>query len=94
MHESAERVGVTLILATTLFNLAYALGETVGAPLSASTAQATTDAVPLLAIALLMVATAAWAFTHRSRPAAQSPTASTARSTPNSSAAATSDIST
>jgi MFS family permease len=94
MHESAERVGVTLILATTLFNLAYALGETVGAPLSAATAQATTDAVPLLAIALLMVATAAWAFTHRSRPVAQSPTASTARSTPSSSAAATSDIST
>jgi MFS family permease len=94
MHESAERVGVTLILATTLFNLAYALGETVGAPLSASTAQATSDAVPLLAIALLMVATAAWAFTHRSRPAAQSSTASAARSTPSSSAAATSDIST
>ena len=63
---------MTLVLATTLFNLAYALGETVGAPLSASTAQATSDAVPLLAIALLMVATAAWAFTHRSRPAAQS----------------------
>ena len=72
MTESAERVGVTLILATTLFNLAYALGETLGAPISASTAQATTDAVPLLAIALLMLATAAWAFTHRSRPAAQS----------------------
>jgi predicted MFS family arabinose efflux permease len=94
MHQSAERVGVTLVLATTLFNLAYALGETVGAPLSASTAQATTDAVPLLAIALLMVATAAWAFTHRSRPAGQSSTASAARSTPSSSAAATSDIST
>jgi MFS transporter, DHA1 family, inner membrane transport protein len=94
MTESAERVGVTLVLATTLFNLAYALGETVGAPISASTAQATTDAVPLVAIALLMLATAAWAFTHRTHPPLQSPTTSTARSTPSSSAAATSDIST
>ncbi len=94
MTESAERVGVTLILATTLFNLAYALGETVGAPISASTAQATTDAVPLVAIAVLMLATAAWAFTHRSQPSVQSPIASAARSTPSSSAAVTNDIST
>jgi predicted MFS family arabinose efflux permease len=94
MTNSAEAVGVTLVLATTLFNLAYALGETVGAPISASTAQATSDFVPLLAIALLMLMTAAWALTHRIRPAAQSETASAARSTPSSSAAATSDIST
>jgi len=94
MTDSAEAVGVSLVLTTTLFNLAYALGETLGAPISASTAQATSDFVPLLAIALLMLATAAWALTHRIRPAAQSETASAARSTPSSSAAATSDIST
>jgi predicted MFS family arabinose efflux permease len=94
MTASAEAVGVSLVLATTLFNLAYALGETLGAPISASTAQATSDFVPLLAIALLMLATAAWALTHRIRPAAQSETASAARSTPSSSAATTSDIST
>jgi hypothetical protein len=94
MTDSAEAVGVSLVLATTLFNLAYALGETLGAPISASTAQATSDFVPLLAIALLMLATAGWALTHRIRPAAQSGTASAARSTPSSSAAATSDIST
>jgi predicted MFS family arabinose efflux permease len=94
MTGSAEAVGVSLVLATTLFNLAYALGETLGAPISALTAQATTDFVPLLAIALLMLVTAAWALTHRGRPAAYSETASAARSTPSSRAAATSDIST
>jgi predicted MFS family arabinose efflux permease len=94
MTGSAEAVGVSLVLATTLFNLAYALGETVGAPISAATAQATSDFVPLLAIALLMLVTAAWALSHRTRPAAQSEIASAARSTPSSSAAATSDIST
>jgi MFS family permease len=94
MTHSAEAVGVSLVLATTLFNLAYALGETLGAPISASTAQATSDFVPLLAIALLMLVTAGWALTHRIRPAAQPETVSAARSTPSSSAAATSDIST
>jgi DHA1 family inner membrane transport protein len=93
MTASAEAVGVSLVLATTLFNLAYALGETVGAPISAAAAQATSDFVPLLAIALLMLGTAAWALTHR-RPATYAETASAARSTPSSSAAAISDIST
>ena len=95
MTGSAEAVGVSLVLATTLFNLAYALGETLGAPISAATAQATSDFVPLAAIALLMLGTAGWAQTHRGRSsAAQSETASAERSTPSSSAAATSDIST
>ncbi len=94
MTNSAEAVGVSLVLATTLFNLAYALGETLGAPISASTAQATSDVVPLLAISLLMLVTAAWALTHRASRTTQSETASTARSTPSSSAAATNDIST
>ena len=58
MTESAEAAGVSLVLATTLFNLAYALGETIGAPVSASVSQATSDFVPLLAIALMMLATA------------------------------------
>jgi predicted MFS family arabinose efflux permease len=71
MTESAEAVGVSLVLATTLFNLAYALGETIGAPVSASVAQSTSDFVPLLAIALLMLATAGWALTHRVSPGAR-----------------------
>jgi predicted MFS family arabinose efflux permease len=102
MTGSAEAVGVTLVLATTLFNLSYALGETIGAPVSASVAQATTDFVPLLAIALMMLATAGWALTHRIRPiarrahaqSAQPDAVSVSRETPSSSAAAASDIST
>jgi predicted MFS family arabinose efflux permease len=93
---SAEVAGVSLVLATTLFNLAYALGETIGAPVSASVSQATSDFVPLLAIALMMLATAGWALTHR-RPGprrAQPDAVSTSRETPSSSAAAASDIST
>jgi MFS family permease len=99
MTASAEAVGVSLVLATSLFNLAYALGETVGAPVSASVSQMTSDFVPLLAIALLMLATAGWALTHRVAPRpmpqpAQPEAASVSRETPSSSAAAASDIST
>jgi MFS family permease len=104
MTLSAEAAGVSLVLATTLFNLAYALGETVGAPASASVAQASSDFVPLLTIALLMLATAGWALTHRVRPlalpgrraphAAQREAVNVSRGTPSSSAAAASDIST
>jgi MFS family permease len=94
MTDSAEAVGVSLVLATTLFNLAYALGETLGAPISATVAQASTDFIPLVTIAVLMLVTAAWALTHRRHPVAQPETTSVPRSTPSSSAAAASDIST
>ena len=55
--ESAERIGLALIVSTMMFNIAWAIGETVGAPAAASISQATTDAVPLLALAVIMVAT-------------------------------------
>ena len=54
---SAERAGIALAVATTLLNLAWALGETVGAPAAASLSQATSDAVPLLVLAAIMVLT-------------------------------------
>lgn len=92
MTDSAERAGVALVLTTTLFNLAFAVGESLGAPLSASVAQATSDLVPLATISLLMVATAGWAFAHRRRALGQ--TVSVRSSTPSSSAAAATDIST
>ena len=57
MTESAERAGVALVLATTLVNLAYAVGETIGAPAAAGLAQASGDAVPLLLVSALMGAT-------------------------------------
>ena len=57
MTESAERAGVALVLATTLVNLAYAVGETIGAPVAAGLSQATSDAVPLLLVAAMMLVT-------------------------------------
>ncbi|MGI8714225.1 MAG: MFS transporter [Solirubrobacteraceae bacterium] len=57
MTDSAERAGIALVLATTLVNLSYATGETIGAPLAAGLSQATSDAVPVLLIAATMLIT-------------------------------------
>jgi hypothetical protein len=55
--DSAERAGIPLVVATILLNLAWATGETIGAPAAASISQATSDAVPLLLLAALMLIT-------------------------------------
>ncbi len=55
--ESAERSGIALAVATMLLNLAWATGETIGAPAAAGLSQATSDAVPLLLLAAIMVVT-------------------------------------
>jgi predicted MFS family arabinose efflux permease len=55
----AERAGVSLAIATMIFNLSFALGQTIGAPAGASLAQATTDAVPFFALAALLLLTLA-----------------------------------
>jgi DHA1 family multidrug resistance protein-like MFS transporter len=55
--DAAERVGVPLVMATTLLNLAWATGETIGAPAAANIAQVTSDAVPLLLLSAIMVVT-------------------------------------
>jgi predicted MFS family arabinose efflux permease len=57
MTVSAEAAGIALVLVTTLGNLAYATGETIGAPVAAGLSQATSDAVPILLLAALMLAT-------------------------------------
>jgi MFS family permease len=57
MTESAEAAGIALVLVTTLGNLAYATGETIGAPVAAGLSQATSDAVPILLLAALMLIT-------------------------------------
>jgi MFS family permease len=57
MTEEAERVGIPLAVATMLLNLAWALGETVGAPAAANLSQATSDAVPLLVLSAIMIVT-------------------------------------
>ncbi|HEY2438708.1 MAG TPA: MFS transporter [Solirubrobacteraceae bacterium] len=55
--EAAERVGVPLVMATMLLNLAWAFGEALGAPAAAGISQATSDAVPLLILSAIMVLT-------------------------------------
>lgn len=55
--DSAERAAIPAVVATILLNLAWATGETVGAPAAASLSQATSDAVPLLALAAIMLVT-------------------------------------
>jgi predicted MFS family arabinose efflux permease len=55
--ESAERAGIALAVATMALNLAWATGETIGAPAAASLSEATSDAVPLLLLAGIMVLT-------------------------------------
>jgi len=55
MTASAERAGIALVASTMLFNLAFAVGETFGAPAAAGVASATSDAVPFVALAGLML---------------------------------------
>lgn len=57
MTDSAERLGIPLVVATMLLNLAWAFGEVIGAPAAANLSQATSDAVPLLALSAIMVMT-------------------------------------
>jgi len=59
MTDAIERVGAALAFGSMLFNLAWATGETIGAPAAASVSRATSDAVPLVALAAVMVATLA-----------------------------------
>ena len=55
--DSAERVGITLVMSSMLFNIAWAIGEMIGAPAAAGISQATSDAVPLALLAAIMLAT-------------------------------------
>lgn len=55
--DTAERIGIPLAVATMMLNLAWAVGEVIGAPAAANLSQATTDAVPLLALSAIMVLT-------------------------------------
>jgi MFS family permease len=54
ISDSAETRGVALAVSTMLFNVAYALGETIGAPASAFVSHHTSDAVPLIGLAATM----------------------------------------
>jgi len=54
---AVERAGGAPAFATMLFNLAWGVGQTVGAPAAGALGQAAGDAVPYIATAALMVAT-------------------------------------
>jgi MFS family permease len=55
--DSAERMGAAVAFGTMLLNLAWAMGETIGAPAAANLSQATGDAVPLVLLAAIMLVT-------------------------------------
>jgi MFS family permease len=55
--DTSERLGIPLAVATMMLNLAWASGEVIGAPAAANLSQATSDAVPLLALSAIMVLT-------------------------------------
>jgi MFS family permease len=57
MTDATERAAVTLILATTAVNLAYAVGETIGSPVAAGLSTLAGDLLPFFLIAGLMTAT-------------------------------------
>jgi MFS family permease len=59
MTDAIERIGAALVFGSMLLNLAWALGETVGAPAAASASRATSDAVPLVVLAAMMLVTLA-----------------------------------
>ncbi len=57
MTDAIEQIGAALAVGSMLLNLAWASGETIGAPAAASVSRATSDAVPLAALAAVMLAT-------------------------------------
>jgi len=67
MTDAVERIGAALAFGTMVLNLAWGLGETIGAPAAATLSRATSDAVPLLLIAALMLVTLWPVLLERSR---------------------------
>ncbi len=55
LTDASERAGLAVAVGTTLFNLAFAGGETIGAPVAATVSQHSSDVVPLLGLAVLML---------------------------------------
>lgn len=55
--ETAERIGMEMVLASVVLNFAWAIGELVGAPTAAGLSNLTSDTVALLLVAAVMLAT-------------------------------------
>jgi MFS family permease len=67
MTDAIERLGAALAFGTMLLNLAWAMGETIGAPAAANLSRATNDAVPLVGLAATMLLTLVPVLALRSR---------------------------
>jgi predicted MFS family arabinose efflux permease len=67
LSRGADRIGLEQGFAFALFNLAWALGFTIGSGAGGGTAEITGDAVPYLAVAALFGLTAAWTLRSRRR---------------------------
>jgi predicted MFS family arabinose efflux permease len=67
LSRGADRIGLQQGFAFALFNLAWALGFTVGSGAGGGVAEITGDAVPYLAVAALFGLTAAWTLRARRR---------------------------
>jgi MFS family permease len=57
MTDSIEAIGAALAFGSMLLNVAWSLGETLGAPAAASLSHATSDAVPMALLAAAMLVT-------------------------------------
>jgi len=57
MTDAVERIGAALAFGSMMLNLAWAMGETIGAPAAAILSRATSDAVPLALLAAAMLLT-------------------------------------
>jgi predicted MFS family arabinose efflux permease len=58
LADGAEKAGAAVAVGALLINLAWAVGETIGAPVAANLAQATSDAVPIVLLGALFLVTA------------------------------------
>ena len=76
MTDAIERVGAALAFGSMLLNLAWAIGETIGAPTAASLSRATSDAVPLALLAAAMLLTLGFLLAVRALGAYAPPAAS------------------
>lgn len=65
---AVEHAGITLAVGIVIFNLAFALGQTIGAPAGALLAQATSDAVPFVVVSALLLFTLGVVLVSRHQP--------------------------
>lgn len=83
MTDAVDRIGAAIAFGSMLLNLAWAMGETIGAPAAAILSRATSDAVPLLLLAgtmLLTLAPVLWLRSRSYAPAAGTASAAGASS--------------